>query len=59
MCKFKEDASDGFDTLGEVLVHLQKHKDAGHMVPKRAFDLVKAEIEEYGEDYDNPWDGDT
>jgi len=42
------------ETLGEVLAHLESHRDAGHKVPQRAFDLVHREMEESGPDYHNP-----
>lgn len=45
------------DTLGEVRDHLRAHIDAGHEVPDRAIEMVLEEIEELGEEFDNPYDG--
>lgn len=45
-CRFRHDGDDErFRNRTETLTHLEKHQRAGHSVPQRAFDRLRAEIE--------------
>lgn len=38
----------------EAIVHLNKHRSAGHMVPQYAIDRLLEEIKDVGDEYDTP-----
>ena len=46
---FEMNGSLQFNTRSEALTHLQQHRDAGHKVPEYAFERLRKELEEEGE----------